>query len=60
MIVRFDKLFNKALNKIKDKTVLKRIKSLIQKAELAEKIEQLSNIKNYRIYFLLQNKNRRF
>lgn len=33
MIVRFDKSFNKALNKIKDETVLKRIESLIQKGE---------------------------
>jgi hypothetical protein len=33
------------LDKIKDKTILKRIESTIQKAALAENIEQLSNTK---------------
>ena len=43
MIVRFDKSFIKALDKIKDKTILKRIESVIQKAEEAETLEQISN-----------------
>ena len=41
MIVRFDKSFIKALDKIKDKTVLKRIESVIQKAEEAEVLGQI-------------------
>jgi mRNA interferase RelE/StbE len=45
MKVRFDKSFIKALDKIKDEKVLKRIESSILKAEMAHNIDQLSNIK---------------
>ena len=57
MIVRFDKSFIKALDKIKDKTVLKRIESVIQKAEEAEDLEQLSNIKKligFTVYYRIK------
>jgi len=71
MIVKFDKSFSKALNKIKDKTILKRIEAVIQKAEEADRFEQLSNTKkligftayyrikvgDYRIGFELINPN---
>ena len=43
MIVKFDKSFSKALDKIKDKSVLKRIESVIQKVEEAEALENISN-----------------
>ena len=36
MIVRFDKSFSKALDKIKDKNILQRIESVIQKAVAQE------------------------
>lgn len=36
MIVVFDKSFGKALDKIKDKTILKRVESVIQKAVAQE------------------------
>ncbi len=39
MIVRFDKSFSKALDKIKDKNILQRIESVIQKAEEADSLE---------------------
>lgn len=57
MIVRFDKSFVKALDKVKDKTVLKRIESTIHKAELAESIDQLSNIKKligFTVYYRIK------
>jgi mRNA interferase RelE/StbE len=57
MIVRFDKSFVKALDKVKDKTVLKRIESTIYKAELAESIDQLSNIKKligFNVYYRIK------
>ena len=57
MIVRFDKSFIKALNKIKDKTVLKRIESVIEKAEKADALEQISNTKKligYSVYYRIK------
>jgi len=57
MIVRFDKSFIKALDKIKDKTILKRIESVIQKAEEAETIEQISNTKKligFTVYYRIK------
>lgn len=57
MIVRFDKSFIKALDKIKDKTILKRIESVIQKAEEAETLEQISNIKKligFTVYYRIK------
>ena len=57
MIVRFDKSFIKALDKIKDKTVLKRIESVIQKAEEAEVLEQISNTKKligFTVYYRIK------
>lgn len=57
MIVRFDKSFIKALDKIKDKTVLKRIESVIQKAEEAEALEQISNTKKligFTVYYRIK------
>ena len=57
MIVRFDKSFIKALDKIKDKTVLKRIESVIQKAEGAEVLEQISNTKKligFTVYYRIK------
>lgn len=58
MIVRFDKSFIKALDKIKDKTVLKRIQSVIQKAEEADSLEQISNTKKligFAVYFRIKS-----
>jgi mRNA interferase RelE/StbE len=57
MIVRFDKSFIKALDKIKDKTILKRIESVIQKAEEAETLEQISNTKKligFTVYYRIK------
>jgi mRNA interferase RelE/StbE len=57
MIVRFDKSFIKALDKIKDKTVLKRIESVIEKAEKADALEQISNTKKligYSVYYRIK------
>jgi mRNA interferase RelE/StbE len=57
MIVRFDKSFLKALDKIKDKTILKRIESVIQKAEEAETLEQISNTKKligFTVYYRIK------
>lgn len=45
MIVRFDNSFVKALEKIKDKTTLKRIELTIKKAENADSFEKLTNTK---------------
>ncbi|MFO0359961.1 MAG: type II toxin-antitoxin system RelE family toxin [Flavobacteriales bacterium] len=45
MIVKFDKSFLKALDKIKDPTVLKRIETAIRKAEETETFENLSSTK---------------
>jgi mRNA interferase RelE/StbE len=57
MIVRFDKSFIKALDKIKDKIVLKRIESIIQKAEEADNLEKLSNTKKligFNVYYRIK------
>jgi len=57
MIVRFDKSFTKALDKIKDKIVLKRIESVIEKAENANALEQISNTKKligYSVYYRIK------
>jgi mRNA interferase RelE/StbE len=57
MIVRFDNSFIKALDKIKDKTILKRIESVIQKAEEAETLEQISNTKKligFTVYYRIK------
>ncbi len=45
MIVRFDKSFSKALDKIKDKSVLKRIENSISRAEKAKSIDELVSVK---------------
>lgn len=45
------------LDKIKDKTILKRIESTIQKAALAENIEHLSNTKKligFTVYYRIK------
>lgn len=56
MIVRFDKSFYRALGKIKDRTVLKRIEGVILKAESTSSIDQLTNTKKLTgIYSLLQS-----
>jgi mRNA interferase RelE/StbE len=57
MIVRFDKSFIKALDKIKDKNILKRIESVIQKAEEADTLEQISNTKKligFTVYYRIK------
>ena len=46
MIVRFDRSFLKALDKIKDQNTLKRIEAVILKAEAIDGFEKLSNTKN--------------
>jgi len=48
MIVEFDKSFSKSLSKIKEPSVLKRVKSAIIKLEKADKIEEISSIKKLR------------
>lgn len=45
MIVRFDRSFLKALDKIKDQNTLKRIEAVILKAEAIDGFEKLSNTK---------------
>jgi mRNA interferase RelE/StbE len=45
MNVRYDKSFIKAIHKIKDKTVLSRIESIIYKLELVESIDKIANTK---------------
>jgi mRNA interferase RelE/StbE len=57
MIVRFDKSFSKALDKIKDKNILQRIESVIQKAEETDSFEQLSNTKKligFTVYYRIK------
>ena len=57
MIVRFDKSFSKALDKIKDKNILQRIESVIQKAEEIDSFEQLSNTKKligFTVYYRIK------
>ena len=69
MNVTFDKSFKKALDKIKDQNVLKRIKASINKVEASDSIKMLSNtwkltnhlsfyrikVGDYRIGFELSN-----
>jgi mRNA interferase RelE/StbE len=45
MIVRYDKSFSKALDKIKDKALLKKIENSIVKAEMAQSLEELAGVK---------------
>jgi len=57
VIVRFDKSFIKAIDKIKDASVLKRIESVIQKAEEADALNQLSNVKKligFTVYYRIK------
>ncbi len=45
MEVTFDKSFSKSLDKINDKTVLKRIEKVILQCEKASELTQISNLK---------------
>jgi mRNA interferase RelE/StbE len=57
MIVRFDNSFVKALEKIKDKTTLKRIELTIKKAENADSFENLTNTKKligFTVYYRIK------
>jgi mRNA interferase RelE/StbE len=45
MKVGFDKSFSKSLDKLKNEQVKKRIISLIEKCEAAEKLTDISNLK---------------
>lgn len=57
MNVRYDKSFIKAIDKIKDKTVLNRIESVIYKLELVESIEKITNTKKligYSTYYRIK------
>ncbi len=57
MIVRFEKSFGKALDKVNDKAILKRIENSILKAELAQSIEELASIKKltgYATYYWIK------
>jgi mRNA interferase RelE/StbE len=57
MIVKFDKSFIRALDKIKDKAVLKRIELTIQKVEAVNSFENLSNTKKligFAVYYRIK------
>ncbi len=57
MIVRFDKAFGKAIDKVKDKSILKRIESSILKVEMAESLEELRGVKKligYAAYYRIK------
>lgn len=45
MIVEFDKSFEKSLDKIKDRKLLERIKSVILNAEKVSSLEEIPNVK---------------
>jgi mRNA interferase RelE/StbE len=50
MIVRFDRSFLKALDKIKNQNELKRIEAVILKAEAIDGFEKLSNTKKLIVF----------
>jgi mRNA interferase RelE/StbE len=50
MKVRFDKSFVKALERIQDPNVLKRIESVLLKAEKASALSELNNLKKLKGY----------
>jgi mRNA interferase RelE/StbE len=50
MKVRFDKSFVKALDRIQDPNVLKRIESVLLKAEKASALSELTNLKKLKGY----------
>jgi mRNA interferase RelE/StbE len=57
MKVRFDKSFNKAIDKIKDPSLLKRIESIIIKLELIDSIDKMTNTKKligYTTYYRIK------
>jgi mRNA interferase RelE/StbE len=57
MKVKFDKSFIKAIDKIKDASLLKRIESVIYKLELVDSIDKVSNTKKligYTTYYRIK------
>jgi len=57
MKVKFDKSFIKAIDKIKDASLLKRIESVIYKIEAVDSIDKLSNTKKligYTTYYRIK------
>ncbi len=57
MKVKFDKSFIKAIDKIKDTSLLKRIESVIYKLELVDSIDKVSNTKKligYTTYYRIK------
>ncbi|MBI1191624.1 MAG: type II toxin-antitoxin system RelE/ParE family toxin [Bacteroidetes bacterium] len=57
MIVRFDKSFGKAIDKVKDKAVLKRIENSILKVEMVQSIEELTSVRKligYSTYYRIK------
>jgi len=57
MKVKFDKSFIKAIDKIKDASLLKRIESVIYKLELVDSMDKVSNTKKligYTTYYRIK------
>ncbi len=50
MKVEFDKSFNKALKKVKEKSIFPQIEKIIQECETASSIQEIPNIKKLRGY----------
>lgn len=62
MNIEFDKSFYKSLDKINDKTILKKLPKIFEAIEQAEKIKDISNIKKisgYSNYYKVKSGNYR-
>jgi mRNA interferase RelE/StbE len=62
MNIEFDKSFHKSLDKINDKTILKKLPKIFEAIEQAEKIKDISNIKKisgYSNYYRVKSGNYR-
>ena len=61
MKIRIEKSFDKDIDKINDKKLLKELRTFISTVENAESIHEIPYIKeNRRLRFILSDKNRRF
>lgn len=57
MKIQYDKSFYKSLEKIKDRSILKRIETVILRAEKTENIDRLPNSKKlvgYAVYYRIK------
>lgn len=57
MTVKFDKSFIKAIDKVKDPSILKRIESVVYKLELIDSIDKMTNTKKlvgYTTYYRIK------